>query len=154
MNTGGQFARQYVSFFILALFLGLFVSAMAASSSQDALVRLNFDQPFNVTQKVDQQANTVHFVFPGISVAQLSQKNLQPYFPRGILKKVSLGWDADQGGASVVIHLTHNNADIRVFKTEQPYSLVINIGDRLSAFAEKHLHKKVIFCTSASIYRV
>lgn len=141
MNTGGSRGlsgsrtRQYISFVILAMFLGLFVSAMTApppeehASAHVGHMVLSFPRAIDYSSSVDQKSNTLRLSFPGVSAMQLKQQYLRPYVVgnKGAIRHVRIE-EHPQDGAQLLLRLSAK-ARVRLLTFENPHQLMINVVD-------------------------
>lgn len=165
MNSGGQFGhrggrvRQYISFFLLAMFLGLFVRAMAdtpvaqACGGQMALVTLAFGKP--VKYELGQQDNTVTLTFPGLNKMHVEKECLRSIDvgDDGVLKRVHVR--AEQSGAQVVCQLADDDLLVEVVDSMGPdkaNQVLVVVSKKHDCYGRRH-DKPVVFA-SASLYTV
>lgn len=160
MNPGGHGGRvrQYISFFLLAVVLGLFVRAMAGvdDTSQSALVALSFGSPVAYTKSVDKYAGTVTLTFPTLTKLHLEKECLQLVQKDGqdVLESVSV--HAAREGAQLRFTLSDtDNTRVEVVDSmgaHKPNQLVVVMSKKPTCYGT--LQGKPVMFASASLYTV
>lgn len=145
-------ARQCVSFFILALFLGLFVGAMTKPSAiapQDHLI-LSFPSPPRYTSSVNAKKGQLALTFPEMSVMQLQQEYLEPtaISQAHLITDVRFETAPEVKGARIVISCAQP-ARVRLLDMPHTNQVMVNVAAPNTVFDTGH---KAVVYSNASLY--
>lgn len=156
--VAGTRTRQYISFAILAMFLGLFVSAMTKDVSleqsmppvrtvRQAHMVLSLPASMPYSHSVDEKSHTLRLSFPGISAMQLKRDYMHPHVidAHSPIRGVQVRESSKEEGAQLLLRLCAQ-AKVRLLRFTKPDQLMINVVHAPQSYDYKMLaHHEMVY---------